>query len=106
MLHHRKEPLTVNAHILSRFPIPATDGDRPAPSRISTPDDVGVYMIRASGNTPIVPTTHGVSLGWLVPPGQGDTFQGTSLAPGDFQDFINPGSIDDLDVVCEQSQLV
>lgn len=85
---------------------PVTGEDRPGHSRISMPDNVGVYMIRASGHTPLDPTTHGVGLGGLLPSGQGETLQGTPLAPDGFQEFSSVRApnehLDDLDAPPEE----
>lgn len=89
-LKHLPSSSNSNADLLSRLPIPPTPQDITGDSRITMitmPDDVGVYMIRATGNTPSGPSPQGIALGGLVPNNGTDTLSGSPMTSADFQDF-------------------
>ncbi|CAB1118696.1 unnamed protein product [Ectocarpus sp. CCAP 1310/34] len=86
-LKHRPGSSNSNADMLSRLPIPPSTQDITGYSRITMPDDVGVYMIRATGNIPSGPSPQGITLGGLVPNNGSDTLSGSPLTSADFQDF-------------------
>ncbi|CAB1099790.1 unnamed protein product [Ectocarpus sp. CCAP 1310/34] len=64
-LKHRPGSSNSNVDMLSRLPMPPTPQDITGDSRITMPDDVDVYMIGATGNTPSGPSPQGIALGGL-----------------------------------------
>ena len=96
---HRPGATNGNADMLSRLPIPATEADKTGYSSITSPDDVGVYLIQSSGrSTTRVP--HGVGLGGLVPRTPSAALGGLAPIAEDFCDFRKHGvrmRVDDLD---------
>ena len=66
-LSYRRGQVNANADFLSRLPLPPIDEDISGASALTDPDDLGVYLIRASGlTTPACPVP-GVGLGGLTP---------------------------------------
>ena len=66
-LKHRSGASNGNADMLSRLPVPATEHDISGDTRITMPDDIGIYLVRASGRTTSGPATPGIGLGGLRP---------------------------------------
>ena len=99
-LKHRSGAANGNADMLSRLPLPATDEDKTGFSRITSPDDVGVYVIASTGRSSSTHTIPGVDLGGGVPHDQSVALGGLPLTDEDFGDFRQHGPrmrIDDLD---------
>ena len=66
-LSYRRGQENANADFLSRLPLPPIAEDISGASALTDPDDLGVYLIRASGfTTPACPVP-GVGLGRLTP---------------------------------------
>ena len=76
--------------MLSRLPLPATEEDITGYSSITSPDDVGVYLIKASGHSSSH-AAHGVGLGGLVPGNPNAALGGLPPITEDFCDFRKLG---------------
>ncbi|CAM9925839.1 unnamed protein product, partial [Ectocarpus sp. 8 AP-2014] len=76
------------------------DADINGNSRLTSPEDVGVYLIRATGHASPGQTTPGVGLGGLAPPSENAALGGLPTPTSDdFADFRKHGPrmrIDDL----------
>ena len=97
-LEYRRGASNGNADMLSRLPIEPTAADINGNSSLTSPEDVGVYLIRATGHATPGQTTPGVGLGGLAPPSENAALGG--LPSDDFADFRKHGPrmrIDDLD---------
>ena len=86
--------------MLSRLPIAPTAADINGNSSLTSDEDVGVYLIRATGHVAPGQTTPGVGLGGLAPPSENVALGGLPLTSEHFADFRKHGPrmrIDDLD---------
>ena len=90
-VHHRPGTQNGNADMLSRLPLPATEEDRSGHARLTYPDEVASYTIRATASLPSGPTPAGVGLGELMPPDHANTLGGLPLTEDDFSDFRRHG---------------
>ena len=99
-LEYRRGAFNVNADMLSRLPIAPTAADINGNSSLTSDEDVGVYLIRATGHAAPGQTTPGVGLGELVPPSENVALGGLPLTSEDLTDFRKHGPrmrIDNLD---------
>ena len=77
--------------MLSRLPLPATEEDKSGYSSITSPDDVGVYLIKTSGHSSSH-ATQGVGLGGLVPGDPNAALGGLPPIAEDFAIFASTGT--------------
>ena len=98
-VHHRPGSKNGNADMLSRLPLPPTEEDLTGHSRLSYPDEVASYTIRASASLDAGPTPAGVGLGGLLPPNRANTLGGLPLTDEDFSDFRRHGPRIKLDTL-------
>ena len=85
--------------MLSRLPLPPTEEDLTGHSRLSYPDEVASYTIRASASLDAGPTPAGVGLDGLLPPNSATTLGGLPLTDEDFSDFRQHGPRITLDTL-------
>lgn len=86
--------------MLSRLPTAPTAADINGNSGLTSDEDVGVYLIRATGHAAPGQTTPGVGLGGLAPPSENAALGGLPLTSEHFADFRKHRPrmrIDDLD---------
>ena len=90
-VHHRPGTQNGNADMLSRLPLPATEEDRSGHARLTYPDEVASYTIRATASLPSGPTPAGIGLGGIMPPDHANALGGLPLTEDDFSDFRRHG---------------